>query len=97
MDIVLEFFDQFLFDPIYATVLPAKVPYFAPNATYSSLKETPTAFPTPAWEFKPASEYLSFEPTKYAYMSEWSRDNGWRQLTTLFLITWYVSQGSCDA
>jgi len=44
MDIVLEAFDTFLFDPIYATLLPANIPALSPNATYSSLKEAPTAY-----------------------------------------------------
>ncbi|KAL1608378.1 c-5 sterol desaturase [Paraconiothyrium brasiliense] len=91
MDLVLEGFDSFLFDPIYATLLPAKTPGLSPNATFSSLREVPTAASYAAqnnWQYEPASQYLSFTPGKYAYMSEWARDDWRRQLVTLFLITW---------
>ena len=94
MDLVLELFDTFLFDPIYATLLPAHTTSFAPNATFSSMREVPTGtpyIPQSTWEFKPASQYLSFTPRKYAYMSQWPRDDWRRQFLTLFLITWYVS------
>lgn len=93
MDLVLEAFDTFLFDPLYATFLPAKTPGSAPNGTHSSLREVPTAAPYAAqttWTYEPASQYLSFAPGKHAYMSQWSRDDWRRQLLTLFLITWYV-------
>ncbi|KAF2181166.1 C-5 sterol desaturas-like protein [Zopfia rhizophila CBS 207.26] len=87
MDIVLEFFDTFAFDAMWATLLPAKQPAYAPNAT-SSVRETPTALPPTTWQFVPASDYLSFTPRKYACMSQWPRDDWRRQLVTLFLITW---------
>ncbi|PVI07611.1 hypothetical protein DM02DRAFT_512356 [Periconia macrospinosa] len=89
MDVVLEAFDTYLFDPLYATLLPAGSSVLTPNATYSSLREVPTAAPyASAWEYKPASQYVSFTPGKYAYMSQWSRDDMRRQFLSLFLITW---------
>ncbi|KAF1967038.1 hypothetical protein BU23DRAFT_592823 [Bimuria novae-zelandiae CBS 107.79] len=91
MDLVLEGFDTFLFDPIYATLLPARTPGLAPNGTFSSMKEVPTAIPYTTqnnWEYQPASQYLSFTPGQSAYMSQWPRDDWRRQLLTLFLITW---------
>lgn len=91
MDIVLEAFDTFLFDPIYATLLPANIPAPSPNATFSSLKEASTPYLSTTWQFQPASEYLSFTPSKYAYMSAWPRDDMRRQFVTLFLITWCVT------
>ena len=93
MDLVLEAFDTFLFDPIYATILPAQSIANAPNATFSSVREVPTSASYAAqskWEYKPASQYLSFRPRDSAYMSQWSRDDWRRQLLTLFLITWYA-------
>lgn len=91
MDIVLEVLDTFLFDPIYATLLPANTPGSAPNATFSSMREVPTLPPTATtWQYKPASQYLSVEPGKYAYMSQWPRDDWRRQLFSLYLITWYA-------
>lgn len=97
MDLVLEAFDTFLFDPIYAALLPAKTPSLAPNATFSSVKEVPTnrLYATQTgWEYKPASQYLTFTPRQSAYMSQWPRDDWRRQLSTLFLITWYASHPS---
>ena len=70
---------------MWATLLPAKQPAYAPNAT-SSVREIPTT-----WQFVPASDYLSFTPRKYACMSQWPRDDWRRQLVTLFLIIWCVA------
>ncbi len=90
MDIVLEFFDTFAFDALWATLLPTKNPAYSPTAT-SSVREIPTALPPTTWQYVPASDYLSFTPRKYAYMSQWLRDDWRRQLITLFLITWCVA------
>jgi lathosterol oxidase len=88
MDLVLEGFDTFLFDPLYAYFLPAANAFggLKGNATFSS---TPAAPPS-TWMYTPASEYLSFEPSQYAYMSQLARDDWRRQLFSLFIITWYA-------
>jgi len=87
MDVVLEVFDTFLGDRLYASLLPAFKPIqtnaFAPNATFSNLIQA-----APAYSYHPASQYFSFEPTDLTYMSQWSRDNIFRQGVSLFLITW---------
>ncbi|TKA72268.1 Delta(7)-sterol 5(6)-desaturase, partial [Cryomyces minteri] len=95
MDVVLEVFDTFLFDRLYAAVLPASpatAAYrglqntkFLPNATWSSMREAGTAA---AYKYQPASQYFSFEPSDLAYMSRWPRDDMWRQALSLYLITW---------
>ncbi|KAF2093959.1 hypothetical protein NA57DRAFT_47430 [Rhizodiscina lignyota] len=93
MDVVLEVFDTFLFDRMYATVLPVSqsvqsqyaLSQQTPNATYSSMLETPTPY---NWQYHPASQMLSFSPSQYAYMSQWPRDSIYRQAVSLFLITW---------
>jgi lathosterol oxidase len=94
MDIVLEIADTFIFDPIYAKFLPgaAQSQSFVANATYSSLKEEPTAFAYPhaTWQYEPSTHYFSIEPSQYAYQSAWARDDWRRQALTLFLITWYT-------
>jgi|TARA_R110002003_G_scaffold48_37_gene4249 lathosterol oxidase len=93
MDIVLEVADTFIFDPLYATLLPGARPQaLTANATYSSFKEEPTGFAQPhaTWQFEPASKYFSVNPSKYAYMSAWNRDDWRRQAVTLYLITWCV-------
>jgi len=95
MDVILELFDTFALDRIYAALLPLTPSMLAfstvdglaaaPNATWSSLKADATPA---AYHFQPASQFVSFEPTNYAYMSRWNRDNMLRQATSLFFITW---------
>lgn len=93
MDIVLEVFDTFLFDRLYATFLPVTAATgngsgrsFIKDATltFSSVREMPTAVHS-------ASQFFQLEPSEYAYMSAWPRDNAWRQGLSLYLITWWVS------
>ncbi|KAK8221283.1 C-5 sterol desaturas-like protein [Phyllosticta capitalensis] len=91
MDVVLEAFDAYLFDYVYAFLLPSpvatKLSHGADfNSTLSNYSDIPS--PQNSWQWEPASQYLSFPPGKYAWMSRWSRDDVVRQATTLFLITW---------
>jgi len=96
MDVVLEVFDTIVFDRLYANLLPltpAQRTWSAvdslitePNATWASMRE----MPMPAYTFKAASQYLSLEPSSFAYMSQMPRDNAIRQGISLFLITWYA-------
>ncbi|KAI1105876.1 C-5 sterol desaturase [Jackrogersella minutella] len=84
MDVVLEIADTFVGDQVYAWALPAKQSAYdildtANNATAESLS---------SWKFESVNPYFHFEPTEYAYMSAWNRDNPYRQFITLFLITW---------
>jgi len=87
MDIALELCDRYIFDSLYAAILPAKpAPYSlnggSGNATAFDFKAAST------WQFEPASSIISFAPTDAAYMSQWNRDNIFRQTVSLFLITW---------
>ena len=89
MDVVLEIFDTFLFDRLYATVLPSSLASYSRsigfknvNSTFSSMREIPTGLSTPT------NFLFQLEPSEYAYMSAWSRDNIWRQGLSLYLITW---------
>ncbi|EKG16215.1 Fatty acid hydroxylase [Macrophomina phaseolina MS6] len=90
MDVVLEAFDTYLFDYLYSVALPSPAVHLgqpaASNATYSAIPEMPA--PAQAWQWEPASRYLSFPPTDYAYRSSLTRDNMYRQALSLFLITW---------
>ena len=48
MDVVLEVADAFIFDPLWATLLPAASSQRpVANATFSSFKEEPTAYALP--------------------------------------------------
>ena len=95
MDIVLEVFDTFLFDRFWSTVYPASTCKDPINvakgttATFSSMRELPTAIHS-------STQFFQLAPSQYAYMSEWPRDNIWRQFITLYLITWYASPSASN-
>ncbi|KAK0653754.1 putative Delta(7)-sterol 5(6)-desaturase [Lasiodiplodia hormozganensis] len=84
MDLVLELFDAYAFDRVYATLLPAQ-PF--PGQTASGNASIPRSC-LDNYDFKPASQYLSFPPSELACLSQWSRDNVWRQWISLYIITW---------
>lgn len=92
MDVILEVFDTFAFDRFYASILPgsSRVGAFPQksgvNTTYPILDRIAHDY-----HYAPATQYISFQPSDYAYMSQWNRDNIFRQATSLFLITWCVA------
>ncbi|OCK84815.1 hypothetical protein K432DRAFT_344481 [Lepidopterella palustris CBS 459.81] len=90
MDLILEGFDRYLFDRLYAVLLPAQSPFLGlkGNATFSSTREVPVSFPGSTYQYTPASEYISFPPTEYTYMSKLHRDDWRRQALSLYIITW---------
>lgn len=87
MDVILEVVDTFLFDRFYATLLPGSTPIVKNNivkdatSTFSSRREIPTAIPR-------SHQLFQLKPSQYAYMSQWDRDNIYRQSVSLYLITW---------
>ena len=90
MDVVLELFDTFGFDYLWATVLPASATWTsfhpasaAANTTFSSSRELPSAY-----EYRPAASYYRLSPSRWAYQSALPRDNFFRQWISLYLITW---------
>ncbi|KAI9844106.1 MAG: c-5 sterol desaturase [Sclerophora amabilis] len=91
MDVVLEVFDHLAFDRLFATLLPAHSSAASPfldakagaHATLSSARELPTGY-----RYHPASHYLQLEPSQWAYMSQWPRDNVYRQTVSLYIISW---------
>ena len=87
MDIVLEVFDTFIADPLYAAVLPAELSKDSGvNGTTSE------AFDGGGYVYEPSTKYFHLEPSECAYMSSWPRDNVYRQGLSLYLITWYVDR-----
>lgn len=83
MDVVLEVSDQFMFDYMYAWLLPARPAlYDFPDKTNG------TAQAFSSWVYEPATEFFSLEPSQAAYQSIWARDNIYRQALSLFLILW---------
>jgi len=98
MDIILEIFDTFLFDRMYTTILPAspssawaQAAKNAVSSTFSSMREGATLTPQHKYIYTPASPLIRLEPTIWTFGSSWQRDNMYRQFTSLFLITWYVT------
>jgi lathosterol oxidase len=112
MDVVLEFADTYVFDRIYANLLPLHTSSasFDPistitasfknglqsvgtnivNATFAAATAAATSETLPirsTWQWEPASRFLSAEPSEYAYLSQWDRDNVFRQSITLFFVT----------
>lgn len=89
MDVVLEMFDTFLFDYLYAVTLPNKpTEGVLSSEVANGYNTTETLASASSYTYKPATSYFSIEPSKYAYMSRWPRDNVYRQAITLYLITW---------
>lgn len=86
MDVVLEIVDTFAGDYLYAFCHPARqAPYDYPSPPSN---ETISQQVFSTWAYKPATSFVSFEPSQYAYLSAWPRDNIYRQTLSLFLITW---------
>jgi lathosterol oxidase len=87
MDIALELCDTFIFDHLYASLLPAQPAQYnlKDGVSNSTLFDATVSSP---WQYHAASKFVSFEPSEAAYMSQWPRDNVYRQLFSLFLITW---------
>jgi lathosterol oxidase len=98
MDVVLELFDTFLFDRIYATLVPAAASAAAGvsfDAHSVGVNDSLAAFGrqvvSTGYHFRPATTLYTLEPTKWAYLSAWPRDYIVRQAITLYLITWWVA------
>ncbi|CAG8244400.1 unnamed protein product [Penicillium salamii] len=91
MDIILELWDTFIGDRLYSTVLPTSLsasvslPAFA-NAANSTMALFGSSEP---FVYEQATQLLYLEPSKYAYLSAWPRNNIYRQFTSFFLITWF--------
>ncbi|KAF3769664.1 hypothetical protein M406DRAFT_343800 [Cryphonectria parasitica EP155] len=86
MDVVLEVLDTFGVDYIYATLYPAHPASYNFQNPPANQSIDQQVFST--WVYKPSTEYFSLEPSKYAYMSAWPRDNIFRQALSLFFIVW---------
>ncbi|TAQ89783.1 hypothetical protein B7494_g1862 [Chlorociboria aeruginascens] len=87
MDVALEFCDTYIFDYMYAALLPVQpVPYNLKDGLANSTPIDPVS--SSPWQFQPSTEFFSFTPREVAYMSSLTRDNIYRQALSLFLITW---------
>lgn len=91
MDVILEIFDTFVFDPIYASLLPLSpktgFPALSSNSSFSTFPHHGAGSLTNGWSYTPASQSLHLTPGDSAYLTQWPRDNLWRQAINLYLIT----------
>ncbi|PGH13187.1 hypothetical protein AJ80_06433 [Polytolypa hystricis UAMH7299] len=88
MDIVLEVLDTFLFDYLYAAVLPTPASGLISQVSNVLNGNNSTLANGNGYAYSPSTKYFSLEPSKYAYMSSLPRDNMYRQAITLYLMTW---------
>ncbi|KAK7429530.1 c-5 sterol desaturase [Neonectria magnoliae] len=85
MDVVLELTDTFIADYVYAFLFPKRpAPYDFP----AGINATASAQTFSTWSYKPATKFISVEPSQNAYLSSLDRDHPLRQFITLYLITW---------
>jgi len=92
MDIVLEIWDTFIGDRVYSALLPVSLSSEVSlpgltNAANSSLALFGASKP---FVYEPATQLFHLEPSKYAYLSAWPRNNIYRQFLSFFLIVWYA-------
>ncbi|GME66099.1 Sterol delta -desaturase erg3 protein [Neofusicoccum parvum] len=85
MDLVLEFCDAFVFDRVYSALLPAQARNVGEVGAGNGSVIQPCL---DSYRFEPASQYISFPPSEHACMSAWPRENLWRQLVSLYIVTW---------
>ncbi|PLB34485.1 sterol desaturase family protein [Aspergillus candidus] len=90
MDIALEIWDTFIADRLYASLLPVSLSSSVTlpgsnNAVNSTLSFFGASKP---FAYEPATQWIYLEPSKYAYMSAWPRNNIYRQALSFFLIVW---------
>lgn len=86
MDVVLEIVDTYAADYAYAFCHPARHAQY--DFTSAAANETISQQVYSTWTYKPATSFISFQPSQYAWMSAWPRDNIYRQFLTLYLIVW---------
>lgn len=76
------------FDPV-STLTASLKGFDTYNSTgYGSLEGAGGERVRSGWTYEPATQYLPIQPSEYAYMSRWDRDNIWRQAVSLYAITW---------
>lgn len=90
MDLLLEIADTLVFDRVYATVFPNQLgddyhPLFwaNPNSNQTALYSYKSLIPSDVY----GQPYL-LDPTDYANLSRFGRDNLFRQSLSIFIFTW---------
>lgn len=92
MDIALEIWDTFIGDRLYASLLPLSLASSASLPGFTTVTNSTLSFfgATQPFVYEPATQLIYLEPSKFAYLSAWPRNNIYRQFLSFFLIVWYV-------
>ncbi|KAJ5675904.1 Delta(7)-sterol 5(6)-desaturase [Penicillium macrosclerotiorum] len=89
MDIILEIWDTFIGDHLYSTLLPTSVAASVSLPAFINANSSLALFGNgDSFVYEPATQLFRLEPSQYAYLSAWPRDNMYRQFMSFFLITW---------
>ena len=90
MDIVLEVWDTFIGDPLYSKLLPLSLSSEVSSPGFASAGNSSLALfgANKPFVYEPATKLIYLEPSKFAYMSAWPRNNIYRQFLSFFLIVW---------
>ncbi|EPS26087.1 hypothetical protein PDE_01023 [Penicillium oxalicum 114-2] len=90
MDIILELWDTFVGDRLYSALLPTSLSASAGLPAFVNVANSTLSLfgATEPFVYEPATQLIHLEPSKYAYLSAWPRNNIYRQFTSFFLITW---------
>lgn len=93
MDIALEIWDTFIGDRLYSALLPTSLSSSATVPGFTNVANSTLSLfgATQPFVYEPATQLIYLEPSKYAYMSAWPRNNIYRQFLSFFLIVWYVA------
>ncbi|KID76771.1 uncharacterized protein G6M90_00g071150 [Metarhizium brunneum] len=84
MDVVLDLYETYIGDHVYARLLPAHPPPYD-----ADLFANTTIFPFGLeCEYKPPTKYFTVRPSPAVCQSAWARDNILRQSIDLFLLLW---------
>ncbi len=92
MDIALEIWDTVIGDRLYSALLPASLSssLSAPGFPTTANSTLSLFGATEPFVYEPATKLIYLEPSKYAYLSAWPRNNIYRQFSSFFLIVWYA-------
>lgn len=92
MDIALEVWDTFIGDRLYAALLPVSLSSSVSFPGFNHAANNTLSFfgASQPFIYEPATHLIYLEPSKYAYMSAWPRNNIYRQFLSFFLIVWYA-------
>ncbi|PYH77746.1 sterol delta 5,6-desaturase ERG3 [Aspergillus uvarum CBS 121591] len=90
MDIALEVWDTFIGDRLYSSLLPLSLSssITIPGVNTAANSTLSLFGASKPYVYEPATQLFYLEPSKYASLSAWPRNNIYRQFLSFFLIVW---------